>query len=63
MNYDNVVTCVFTPLEYGAVGMTEVDAQKAPANLAPRGERSFEERRGAFKEEAILLLAWPAPRH
>jgi thioredoxin reductase (NADPH) len=28
MNYDNVVTAVFTPLEYGAVGLNEVDAQK-----------------------------------
>ena len=26
MNYKNVVTCVFTPLEYGCVGLSEEDA-------------------------------------
>jgi thioredoxin reductase (NADPH) len=26
MNYHNVVTCVFTPLEYGCVGLNEADA-------------------------------------
>lgn len=28
MDYVNVPTCVFTPLEYGAVGFTEEEAQK-----------------------------------
>ena len=28
MNYDNVVTAVFTPLEFGTVGLNEVDAIK-----------------------------------
>lgn len=29
MDYVNVPTCVFTPIEYGAVGHSEEDAQKA----------------------------------
>jgi len=28
MNYDNVATTVFTPLEYGAIGLSEEDAKK-----------------------------------
>jgi pyruvate/2-oxoglutarate dehydrogenase complex dihydrolipoamide dehydrogenase (E3) component len=28
MDYVNIATTVFTPLEYGAVGLTEEEAQK-----------------------------------
>ncbi|HEY9828688.1 MAG TPA: hypothetical protein V6D19_24980 [Stenomitos sp.] len=36
MDYINVPTTVFTPLEYGCVGMTEVDAKTkyGPPNIA-----------------------------
>ena len=35
MNYDNVPTTVFTPIEYGTVGLSEEDAFKThgEANL------------------------------
>ncbi len=26
MNYDNIATTVFTPIEYGAIGLSEEDA-------------------------------------
>jgi thioredoxin reductase (NADPH) len=28
MDYDNIATTVFTPLEYGAIGLSEEDAIK-----------------------------------
>ena len=31
MDYDNICTTVFTPLEYGCIGITEDEAEKAGA--------------------------------